>query len=70
MYNRIHHIMDAKVHDKIVEYLLQYRKVIPNTDQLSNKFAIGENYALRNRVDDLIRQIDRYAVMDDKGWIK
>ncbi len=49
---------------------MQYRKCIPKTDQLKDKFAIGENYTLRNKVDELIKQIDRYAMMDDKGWIK
>ncbi len=62
--------MDSKIHDRIVDYLMQYRKCIPKTDQLKDKFAIGENYTLRNKVDELIKQIDRYAMMDDKGWIK
>ena len=62
--------MDAKIHDKIVDYLMQYRSKIPPTHSLNDSFAIAENYLLRNKVDELIKMIDRYAIMDDKGWIK
>jgi len=62
--------MDSKFHDKIVDYLMQYRMKLPKTDQLSDKFAVAEKTKIVIAVDNLIMAIDRYAMMDDKGWIK
>lgn len=62
--------MDSKIHDKIVDYLMQYRSKIPKTLDLADKFAIAENYILLSKVDELIHAIDRYSVLDVKGWIK
>ena len=62
--------MDTKFHDKIVDYLMQYRSKIPKTLDLGDKFAIAENYILLRKVDELIHSIDRYSVLDSKGWIK
>ena len=62
--------MDSQIHDKIVDYLMQYRSKIPKTLDLGDKFAIAENYILLRKVDELIHSIDRYSVLDSKGWIK
>jgi len=62
--------MDSKIHDKIVDYLIQYRNKLPRTHQLCDKFAIAEKTKIVIAVDNLIMAIDRYAMMDDKGWIK
>ena len=62
--------MEPKIHDKIVDYLMQYRSKIPKTEHLGDSFAIAENYLLRNKIDELIKTIDRYAILDGHGWIK
>jgi len=62
--------MDAKVHDKIVDFLMQYRSKIPGTDELSSKHAIAEKSRMLIQLDLLIHAIDRYALLDEKGWIK
>jgi hypothetical protein len=62
--------MDDAIHDKIVDYLMQYRSKIPNTCDLSDKYAIAEKSRMLIQLDLLIHAIDRYAVIDSKGWIK
>ena len=49
---------------------MQYRRKLPKTDQLCDKFAVSEKTKIVIAVDNLIMAIDRYAMMDDKGWIK
>ena len=46
--------MDSKFHDKIVDYLMQYRMKLPKTDQLSDKFAVAEKTKIVIAVDNLI----------------
>ena len=62
--------MNSTTYDKIVDYLMQFRGQIPSTTDLNDSFAIAENYLLLTKVDELIKQIDRYALMDGSGWIK
>lgn len=62
--------MDANEHARIVDYLMQYRGRIPRTDTLVDKYAIAEKSRLLIQLDNLIRAIDRYAIIDDAGWIK
>jgi len=63
-------IMDAKHYDKIADYLLQFRGKIPNVQDLGNKYAISEQSKLIIQIDNCLKAIDRYAMLDDKGWIK
>lgn len=62
--------MNEAIHDKIVDYLLQYRGKIPKTESLGNKYAISEQAKLIIQLDNCIKAIDRYAMLDSKGYIK
>lgn len=62
--------MIAQDYDKIVDYLLQFRGRIPQITALRNPYAISEQAALIVQLDNCIKAIDRYAMLDDKGYIK
>ena len=62
--------MDASEHAKMVDFLMQYRGRIPGTQDLSDKYAIAEKSRLLIQLDNLINAIDRYAIIDDAGWIR
>ncbi len=63
-------IMDSSEHARIVDYLMQYRGRIPGTQDLADKYAIAEKSRLLIQLDNLIKAIDRYAIIDDAGWIR
>lgn len=62
--------MEPAIYDKIVDYLLQFRGKIPEVNQLGNKYAISEQAKLIIQLDSCIKAIDRFAILDDHGWIK
>ncbi len=70
MYNRAGNIMDAIHYDKIADKLLQFRNKIPLTAYLEYKNASNKAYMLRMNIDMLLKLIDEFAELDNKGLIK
>lgn len=61
--------MDSKIHDNIVDKLMQYRNKIPK-NELVTTFSIVERRLLISEIDKLISAIDRFADLDNRGWIR
>ena len=53
--------MDAIPHSTIVDKLLQYRGKIPKDGQLVDVKAKWTAYAMRDKIDELISDIDAFA---------
>jgi len=62
--------MDAKEYDKIVDKLIQFRGKIPQYGTVYNRDAKMAVYELNKAIDQLLWQIDNYAMCDALGWIK
>jgi hypothetical protein len=62
--------MDATHHEKIVDKLMQYRGKIPKGGQLSDKKAQWTCDDVRVHIDNLIQNIEYFAVIIEKGLIK
>lgn len=63
-------IMDAAHHATIVDKLMQYRGKIPKDGQLVDTKAKWTAYAMRDKIDELISDIDSFAVCFEKGLIR
>jgi len=62
--------MDAIHYDKIADKLINFRARIPHDGDLTTRIGKNAVWELKNRIDDLLWQIDNYAKCDDKGWIR
>jgi len=62
--------MDAIHYDKIADKLMQFRGKLPRSGQLSDKKAEFTVDQLKIYIDGLLENIDAYAELDAKGWIK
>lgn len=70
MYKPIHHIMDAKNYDKIVDKLMQFRGKLPKAGQVFEPNAKLACKMMREQIDDIILLIEEFAKLESKGWIK
>lgn len=62
--------MDPTHHEKIVDKLMQYRGKIPKDGQLSDKKAQFTAEQMRIYIDELISNIDAFAICFQKGLIR
>tara|TARA_B100000459_G_C8442198_1_gene142121 strand:+ start:242 stop:430 length:189 start_codon:yes stop_codon:yes gene_type:complete len=62
--------MDATEYDKIAHQLITFRSKLPLTCDLEYKNASNKAYMMRMSIDLLLKLIDEYAELDDKGWIR
>ena len=62
--------MDAIHRDKIADKLIQFRSKIPHQDDLGTRMGKNAVIELKNKIDDLLWQIDNYAMVDSSGWIR
>jgi hypothetical protein len=62
--------MDAEHHSKIVDKLMQYRGKIPKDGQLVDTKAKWTVYAMRDKIDQMINDIDVFAAFFEKGLIR
>jgi hypothetical protein len=62
--------MDPIHHSKIVDKLMQYRGKLPKDGYLGDRIAVCAAYELRQLIDNLIWQIESFAVLDDQGLIR
>jgi hypothetical protein len=62
--------MDAKDMDKIADKLIQFRSKVPHQGDLGSRIGKNSVIELKNKIDDLLWQIDNYASCNDKGLIR
>jgi hypothetical protein len=62
--------MDAQHHATIVDKLMQYRGKIPKDGQLADTKAKWTVYAMRDKIDQMINDIDIFADFFEKGLIR
>ena len=62
--------MDAIHNSTIVDKLMQYRGKIPKDGQLVDVNAKWTAYAMRDKIDELISDIDAFAACYQKGLIR
>jgi len=62
--------MDPTHYDKIADKLMQFRGKLPRPGQLSDKKAEFTVDQLKIYIDGLLENIDAYAELDAKGWIR
>jgi len=62
--------MDAIHYDKIADKLIQFRSKIPHQDDLGTRMGKNAVIELKNKIDDLLWQIDNYAMTDNLGWVR
>jgi len=62
--------MDPTHYEKIADRLMQFRGKIPKELELYDRVGICAAAELKNKIDDLLWQINRYAEQDAKGWIR
>jgi len=61
--------MDPANYDKIADKLMQFRNKLPR-DNLASPEARVITRELREKIMELLTQIDIFAVLDDGGWIR
>ncbi len=62
--------MDPTHHSKIVDKLMQYRGKIPKDGHLTDVKAKWTAYAMRDKIDELISDIEAFAICYDMGLIR
>ena len=62
--------MDPIHYDKIADKLMQFRGKLPVSSSLTDKQAEFTVDQLKIYIDGLLANIDAYANLDAKGWIK
>jgi hypothetical protein len=62
--------MEPQHHATIVDKLMQYRGKIPKDGQLVDVKAKWTAYAMRDKIDQLISDIDAFALCYQKGLIR
>ncbi len=62
--------MDAIHYEKIADALMQFRGKLPKDGTLGDKKAEFTVDQLKIYIDGLLANIDVFADLDDKGWIR
>jgi len=62
--------MDPIHYDKIADQLMQFRSKLPHPHMLSDKHAEFTVDQMIIYIDGMLANIDAYAKLDAKGWIR
>ena len=62
--------MDAKTIDKIADKLIQFHAKLPERHTLDTSSAKIHVSLLSGKIHMLLKELDRYADAEDKGWIR
>ena len=62
--------MQEQNYAKIIAELIKFMNKLDHEQQLHDRMAKQTTIHLQNMVQDLIKNIDKYADLDAKGWIK
>ena len=62
--------MDPVHYEKIADALMQFRGKLPKDGTLSDKKAEFTVDQLKIYIDGLLKNIDVFADLDDRGWIR
>ena len=58
------------IHSKIVADLIKYMNRLPHPEELYDKMPSFTLHHLKIKIYDLVKDIDKYADLDSRGWIK
>ena len=58
------------IHSRILADLIKYMNKLPHPKEMYNKMAEFTVENLKMKIQTLIKDIDKYAELDAKGWIK
>mgnify|MGYP003151264652 CR=1 FL=1 len=62
--------MDPTHYEKIADQLMQFRGKLPHNGMCSNKHAEFTVHQMKIYIDGLLANIDAFAELDAKGWIR
>lgn len=66
----VDYLMDPIHYDKIADQLMQFRGKLPHPHMLSDKHAEFTVDQMLIYIDGMLANIDAYAKLDAKGWIR
>ena len=58
------------IHSRILADLIKYMNKLPHPKEMYSKMAEFTVDNLKMKIQTLIKDIDKYAELDAKGWIK
>lgn len=58
------------IHSKVVADLIKYMNRLPHPEQIYDKMSSFTLDHLKIKIGNLVKDIDKYAELDAKGWIK
>ena len=70
MYKPIRSIMREENYSEIIAELIKFMNKLDHEQQLYDRMAKQTTIHLQNMIQRLIRDIDLYADLDTRGWIK
>lgn len=70
MYKPLGHIMREDSYAKTIAQLVKLMNKLPHQAELYDKAASVSTDLLLLKIQGLIKDIDKYADLDAKGWIK
>lgn len=62
--------MDPVQYEKIADQLMQFRGKIPKNETLADHMARMTCDDMKNKIDYLLMIIDKFAKLDETGWIR
>ena len=62
--------MDATHYDKIADKLIQFHSKLPEDIDLTTYMAKMKVHFMKRRIEQLLKNIDEMATMDERGWIR
>ena len=62
--------MKEEDYSKIIAELIKFMNKLDHEQQLYDRMARQTTIHLQNTIQNLIKQIDKYADLDARGWIK
>ena len=70
MYKPLGHIMREEYYSKVIAELIKFMNKMPHEAELYDRVARQTGIHLQTKIQSLIKDIDKYADLDAKGWIK
>ena len=58
------------IHSKIVADLIKYMNRLPHPEEIYDEMSKFTLDQLKFKIANLVKNIDRYADLDARGWIK
>ena len=58
------------IHSKIVADLIKYMNRLPHPEEIYDKMSSFTLDHLKIKIANLVKDIDKYADLDARGWIK